>query len=183
MLLSQTNSLTCRLNLIFSHLFSDFSSSSVPSLFWVINMSLFVWLFLFYTKVLFCFPSLQKRGTLLKSTFLLLWSHFSVPLYCQIPGKSWLLLFALLSSEFLRSPFQWGFHIHDSTEAFFINIINYLLDVKTMDSFWSSSYFAGFHLINQPFFFGFWIWGTSLYCTSFYLTCNSSTVYFVGSSS
>ena len=155
LLLPQANSLTCVLNLTSSHLFSDFNSASVPFLFCVINVPVFIWSFLLHTNVLFCFSSKTKTKTKLKSTFPLLWLHFPAPLYNQTPHKSWLPLFPIFSAQFLLSAFQWGFHtwLYWSTFYHHHQWALWCSMQWTMFGHLLTLLFAGFHIINQSFFF------------------------------
>lgn len=145
LLLPQANSLICVLNLTSSHLFSDFNSASVPFLFCVINIPVFIWSFLLHTNGLFCFSSKKNPKTKLKSTFPLLWRHFPAPLYNQTPHRA--------DSPYILSSlpsFFWAHFneasTHDSTETLLSSSSMSSLMLNAMDNVWSSSYFAFFRV-------------------------------------
>lgn len=144
LLLPQANSLICVLNLTSSHLFSDFNSASVPFLFCVINIPVFIWSFLLHTNGLFCFSSKknQKQNSnprfLYDITSLL---YFTTKLLTELtPLISYLLCPVSSECISIRLP-------HMTLLKHFLSSSSMSsLMLNAMDNVWSSSYFAFFRV-------------------------------------
>lgn len=148
MLLPQGNSSTWVLNII-SHLFLDFISASVPSLFCVVNISLLTTSVTYKWVILF--PILKKK--ILSSNPHSLCHDFISLLHitAKLLKNSWVLLFPIVFSLFLPSSFQGYFHTHNSTWSTFCQFHQWLFWYQLQ---WTIFYpyltllWAGFHIIN-----------------------------------